>query len=59
MDKSSSGKRLGLLLHRQGLAGQGRLFGPELDRFSQPDIGRHHIAGLQDDQVAGNETGPR
>lgn len=48
-------ERRAVLFHGYGLAGQSRFIDSKLDRFREPDIGRRHVARLQEHQVPGNE----
>ncbi len=49
--------RLGTLLHRHRLAGQGRLVDAQVLDPQQPQIGRHPVPGFQEDHVARYEVG--
>ena len=48
-------QRAGVLFGRHRFAGQGRFLDLQVDRFDQPRIGRHAVAGSQQDHVAGHE----
>ena len=47
-------QRRDLLFSRQRLAGERRFVGVEIGRRQQPDVGRHTVAGVELDDVAGN-----
>ena len=53
------GQGLGLLLHRERLAGEGRLVDPQVAGIREAHVGRDLVAGLQDDDVAGHQLGGR
>ena len=52
---SGAATALDALAHRQALAGQRRLGDLERRRGQQPPVGRHDVAGLDRDHVAGHE----
>ena len=61
-DRAAIAERRGLrqrpgrnLLHRHALAGEGRLLHPQPEGLDQPGVGRHLIAGLEFDPVAGHD----
>ncbi len=47
--------RIDPFFHRRRFAGQGRLVDLEFGRLIQPNIRRHHIPGLEGDQVSGHQ----
>ncbi len=47
--------RCAILFDGYGFAGQGRFLDSELDRFGQSKIGRNHVAGLQNHEIARNQ----
>ena len=50
------GHHLGVLLHRVALAGEGRLVDLQIDRGDDAAVGRDAVAGLHDDDVAGDQV---
>ena len=53
--RAARGDRLDPLVDRLGLAGQRRLLEQEAARADQPEVRRHLVARLQDDDVAGHQ----
>ena len=49
-------ERLDLLGYRHALAGQRRFVGPQICRLDDPGVGRNLVAGLDKDDIAGNDV---
>ena len=52
---SAQGKKLGGLINRNGLAGEGGLLDLHAGAFNDPAVGRNRISGLQDYDIAGDQ----
>ena len=52
---SAQGKKLGGLIDRNGLAGEGGLLDLHAGAFNDPAVGRNRISGLQDYDIAGDQ----